>query len=427
MATAAELPLAERNYFTDHSLLVDPYAYFEALRGEGPIHRAPNGVVFVTGFQESVDILLDTEHFSSFQTQLGPLAPLPFVPEGEDLSDQIAAHRDPNTMSELMVSYDGEQHANARSLLNRLFVPSRLRANEEYMWTFAGELVDDAVARGGCELISEIATPYVTLVIADLLGVPEEDREKFRAVIDAGPPPGSLDDDGYARESHPLMFMAQFFMQYVAERRASPREDVLSMLANANFPDGTQPEALEVVKSAMFLFAAGQDTSAKLLGNAMQRVARDKALQSRLRTDPKQIAAFLEETLRLEGSTKATFRLVKKAVRIGDYQLVPGDRVFVGLAAANRDPARWANPTEFEIGRRKIQEHLGFGRGAHTCLGAPLARVEVRVIFERFFEKTSDISLSDEHLGPDGEVELDYEPSFIIRGLSSLKLKLQPA
>ncbi|MEW9855087.1 cytochrome P450 [Novosphingobium sp. M1R2S20] len=426
MATA-ELPLAERDYFSDHSLLIDPYAYFEALRAEGPVHRAPNGVIFVTGFQECVDVLLDSDHFSSFQTQLGPMTPLPFTPESDDLTAQIAAARDPNAMSELMVGYDGEQHANARSLLNRLFVPSRLRANEEYMWNFAGELVDDAVTRGGCELIGEIATPYVTLVIADLLGVPEEDREAFRKVIDEGPPPGSLDMGEQPRESQVLMFMAQFFMRYVHERRSQPRDDVLSELANGAYPDGSQPDALEVVKSAMFLFAAGQDTSAKLLGNAMQRVARDKALQARLRADPKAIAPFLEEVLRLEGSTKATFRLVKRPARIGGMAVKPGDRIFVGLAAANRDPLRWQDPEAFELGRKRIQEHLAFGRGAHTCLGAPLARVEVRVIFERFFEKTADIALAEEHLSPDGAVSLDYEPSFIIRGLAELNLKLTPA
>ncbi|PEQ11562.1 cytochrome [Novosphingobium sp. PC22D] len=427
MATAAELPLERRDYFTDRSLLVDPYAYFEAIRKEGPVHRADNGVYFVTGFREAVDILLDSEHYSSFYTQLGPMAPLPFEPEGDDISDQIAAARDPNSMSELLVAYDGEQHANARALLSRLFIPSRLRANEEFMWAFAGELVDGAVAKGGCELINEIATPYVTLVIADLLGVPAEDREAFRKVIDEGPPAGDLASKDQPKESQALMYMAQFFMRYVAERRAQPREDVMSELSNANYPDGTQPDALEVVKSSMFLFAAGQDTSAKLLGNAMQRVARDKDLQARLRADYKLIPAFLEETLRLEGSTKATFRLVKKPTRVGGVDLAPGDRVVVALAAANRDPMRWENPGEFEMGRRKIMEHIGFGRGAHTCLGAPLARVEVRVIFERFFEKTSDISLGEEHLGPGGVVTLDYEPSFIIRGLETLNLRLAPA
>ena len=431
MATAshltAEKPLKQRDYFSDHSLLVDPYAYFEAIREDGPVHRAPNGVIFVTGFQEAVDVLLDSEHFSSFQTQLGPTAPLPFEPQGEDLSDQIAAARNPHEMSELMVGYDGLQHANARSLLNRLFVPSRLRANEDYMWSFAGELVDSAVAGGGCELIGDIATPYVTLVIADLLGVPEEDRQAFREVIDAGPPPGSLDNNESARESHPLMFMAQFFMRYVQERRANPRDDVLSELANGRYPDGSEPDALEVVKSAMFLFAAGQDTSAKLLGNAMQRVAQDKDLQGRLRADPKLIAPFLEETLRLEGSTKATFRLAKRATRVGGMEIRPGDRIVVALAAANRDPARWQDPARFEIGRPRIQEHVAFGRGAHTCLGAPLARVEVRVIFERFFQKTRDISLAPSHRDAQGRALLDYEPSFIIRGLSRLDLTLEPA
>lgn len=427
MATTAELPLKDRDYFTDHSLLVDPYAYFEAIRGDGPIHRAKNGIYFVTGFAESVEILLDSDHFSSFQVQLGPLAPLGFEPEGDDLTDQIAAARDPNSMGELMVAYDGVPHSNARALLSSLFTPSRLRANEEFMWNFAGELVDEALAKGGCELINEIAAPYVTLVIADLLGVPADDREKFREIIDSGPPAGALDNSDVPPEASILMVLAQFFATYVAERRQTPRDDVMSQLANATYPDGTTPPAMEVVKSSMFLFAAGQDTSAKLLGNAMRRIALDKELQASLRADPKKIGGFLEETLRLEGSTKATFRLVKKPVSVGGQDFKPGDRVVISLSAANRDPRRWDDPAAFEMGRRRIMEHVGFGRGAHTCLGAPLARAEVRVIFERFFEKTSDISLADDHFGPDGELKLDYEPSFIIRGLENLKIKLTPA
>jgi len=426
MATTAELPLKDRDYFTDHSLLVDPYAYFEAIRQDGPIHKARNGVYFVTGFGESVEILLDTEHFSSYQVQLGPLVPLGFEPEGDDITDQIAAARDPNSMGELLVAYDGVDHSNARGLLSSLFTPSRLRANEEFMFDFAGELVDQALAKGGCELIDEIATPYVTLVIADLLGVPADDREKFREIIDNGPPAGALTPDDIPPEASILMALAQFFAVYVAERRAAPRDDVMSQLANATYSDGTQPPALEVVKSSMFLFAAGQDTSAKLLGNAMRRVALDKELQASLRADPKKIPAFLEETLRLEGSTKATFRLVKKPVTVAGQDFKPGDRLVISLSAANRDPKRWEDPAEFEMGRRRIMEHVGFGRGAHTCLGAPLARAEVRVIFERFFEKTSDISLGAEHYGPDGELKLDYEPSFIIRGLDNLHLKLTP-
>jgi cytochrome P450 len=309
----------------------------------------------------------------------------------------------------------------------RLFTPSRLRANEAYMEKLADQMVREMVAKGGGDVIAEMAVPFVTLVIADLLGVPEEDRNKFREVIDAGPPPGNMDAADQQTASHPLVFMAEYFARYIGERRAVPQGDVMTELATAKFPDGSTPDLMEVVKAAMFLFAAGQDTSAKLIGNAMRRMTDDEGLQAQLRADPKLIAALLEETLRLEGSTKMTSRLALRDTMIGDTEIPVGEKVFVGLAAANRDPARWEDPSAFRMDRPKIKEHVAFGRGAHTCAGAPLARVEVRVLFEKFLEHTKDIRISDAHHGPKDARTIDYEPSFIIRGIEKLFIELDPA
>ena len=427
-SNSTAVPLADRDYFTDRSVLLDPYEYFEAVREVGPVVQLTSrDLVMVTGFQEAIDVLLDTDNFSSVISTAGPVVPLPFEPEGDDIADQIEAHREGMAASDLMVAYDGQRHTNARSLLMRLFTPSRLRANEQFMERLADEIVRTAVAKGGCEIVNEIATPYVTLVIADLLGVPQEDREKFREVIDAGPPPGDMDAADQHMASPALTFMAEYFARYIAERRASPRDDVLTELANAKFPDGSTPELMEVVKAAMFLFAAGQDTSAKLLGNAMRFLTENPPLQRQLREDTSRIAPFLEEVLRLEGSTKMTARLTRRTTMIGDVEVAAGTRIFVGLAAANRDPRRWEDPEAFKLDRPKIKEHLAFGRGAHTCPGGPLARVEIRVILEKFFEQTAGIALSDSHHGPAGNRTIDYEPSFIIRGLEKLYVDLEPA
>ncbi|HET8709758.1 MAG TPA: cytochrome P450, partial [Spongiibacteraceae bacterium] len=303
---------------------------------------------------------------------------------------------------------------------------SRLTANEEFISEFADQLVKDAVAKGGCELIKEIATPFVTLIIADLLGVPADDRKIFMDAIEAGPPPGSLDADDLMAQNQPLVIMGMYFAQYVLDRRENPRDDVLSELSNAKYPDGTTPDPLEIVRLATFLFGAGQDTSAKLLGNSMRYIADMPELQKKLRDDPSLIPQFLEEVLRLEGSTKMTARLARKNTAIGGVDIPAGTKVFVGIAAANRDPRRWQAPQELILGRDKIKEHLAFGRGAHVCAGAPLARVEVRIILERFLQYTSDIDLDAAVHGPRGNRSIDYEASFIIRGLASLNLKLKP-
>jgi cytochrome P450 len=220
--------------------------------------------------------------------------------------------------------------------------------------------------------------------------------------------------------------MIGYFMRYLGERRANPQDDIMTELALAKYPDGTLPALVEPAKAAMFLFAAGQDTSAKLIGNAMRYLCENRDMQDRLRADPSLVPAFLEEMLRLEGSTKMTARLAVRDTRIGDLAVPAGKRVFIGLAAANRDPRRWEEPNDFKLDRQKIKEHLAFGRGAHTCAGAPLARVEVRVLFERLLEHTSQMAICEEHHGPPGDRALNYEASYIIRGLENLHVELKP-
>ena len=418
--------LADRDYFSDYEILKDPYGYFEAVRAHGPIHRLANGIIVVTGFEESLEVLKNTQDFSSLIAPQGPAAPLPFEPRGSDITDQIEASRDKILGGDLVVTYDDRNHAMSRALLSKLFTPSRLKANERFIETYSDELIRDAVETGGCELIKGIATPFVTLVIADLLGVPEGDRKLFMDAIEAGPPPGSLNSEDLMAQNQPLVIMGMHFVNYVTDRRENPRDDVLSELSNATFPDGTTPDALEIVRLATFLFGAGQDTSAKLLGNGMKFLMDMPELQDRLRADPSLIPAFLEEVLRLEGSTKMTARLARRDTRIGDLAAPAGTKVMVALAAANRDPRRWDRPEAFELNRPRIKEHLAFGRGAHVCIGAPLARVEVRMIFEKLLALTAKIELVDEK-HPAGSRSLDYEPSFIIRGLAEMHLKLTPA
>ena len=309
------------------------------------VQRSDRDLLFVTGFAETVEALLNKADFSSTIAAPGPVNPLPYEVDSDDISEKVNAHSESIRAQDLMINYDGEAHTAARSLLNPLLVPSRLKANEAFMESYADEIVRAIVAKGTCEIVNEVATPYVTLVIADLLGVPAEDREQFRTVIDAGPPPGNMDAPQESmQQSSSLAFMVGYFARYLAERRASPQKDVMTDLAMAKYPDGSTPDIMEPAKAAMFLFAAGQDTSAKLLGNAVRYLAEETELQDQLRADPSLIPAFIEEMLRLEGSTKMTARLAVRKTKIGDVAVPAGKRVFVGLAAANRDPRRWEDP-----------------------------------------------------------------------------------
>ena len=421
--------LIERDYFSDYDVLKDPYAFFNAVREQGPVYR-PEGKDYyiVTGFTEALEVLRDHDAFSAIIGLQGASAPLPFTPQGSDITAQIEEHRKAFAGGDQVVNLDDEPHTRLRAFINTLFVPSRLKASEEFIEDYCDEMVGSAVADGGVELIGKIATPFVTMVVADLLGVPMDDRKLFMDAIAKGPVPGALDgtDPMAGGAEHPFAVMGSYFYGYLADRRANPRDDILTEFAHAKYNDGTTPELYDLVQLGMFMFGAGQDTSAKLLGNSMKYLVEDQDLQSRLRADPKLIPAFIEEVLRIEGSTKQTARLARKDTRIGKVEIPAGTKILVALSAANRDPSRWENPNELVIGRRKVAEHLGFGRGKHTCAGAPLARVEVRVILEKFLKLTSRIDLDrDQH--PNGIADLSYEPSFIIRGLQSMHIKLTPA
>ena len=421
--------LIERDYFSDHEVLKDPYAFFNAIREQGPVYRPPGKDYYiVTGFEEALEVLRDHETFSAIIGLQGASAPLPFTPHGSDITAQIEAHRTDFAGGDQIVNLDDEPHTRLRAFVNTLFVPSRLKASEAFIEEYCDQMVGSAVADGGVELIGRIATPYVTQVVADLLGVPVEDRRIFMDAIARGPVPGALDGTGpmSGGDEHPFAVMGTYFYGYLADRRANPRDDILTEFAHAKYNDGTTPELYDLVQLGMFMFGAGQDTSAKLLGNSMKYLVEDQELQSRLRAEPKLIGAFLEEVLRVEGSTKQTARLARKDARIGDVEIPAGTKILVALSAANRDSRRWENPNDLVVGRKKVIEHVGFGRGKHVCAGAPLARVEVRVIMEKFLAMTSRIELDlDEH--PGGIADLNYEPSFIIRGLDRMHIKLTPA
>jgi cytochrome P450 len=421
--------LIERDYFSDHEVLKDPYAFFNAIREQGPVYRPPGKDYYiVTGFEEALEVLRDHESFSAIIGLQGAGAPLPFSPHGSDITAQIEEHRKAFAGGDQIVNLDDEPHTRLRAFINTLFVPSRLKASEKFIEVYCNEMVGNAVAVGGVDLISKIATPYVTMVVADLLGVPMEDRQLFMDAIAKGPVPGALDgtDPMAGGAEHPFAIMGTYFYGYLADRRANPGDDILTQFAHAKYNDGSTPEVYDLVQLGMFMFGAGQDTSAKLLGNSMKYLVADQALQSRLRAEPKLIGAFLEEVLRIEGSTKQTARLARRDAKIGDVEIPAGTKILLALSAANRDPRRWDDPDELIIGRKKAIEHLGFGRGKHVCAGAPLARVEVRVIMEKFLQMTSRIEL-DLEKHPNGLADLNYEPSFIIRGLNRMHIKLVPA
>ncbi len=417
------------DFFFDESLVEDPYPYFEALRSEGPVLPLPHlGVVAVTGYEELNEVYRDSESFSSCNSVIGPFATFPVPFEGDDVSDIVDRYRDQLPMHEHMVTMDPPDHTRERSLLMRLITPKRLKDNEEFIWRLAGQQLDEFIDDGRCEFISAYAQPFAMLVVADLLGVPEEDHRRFREGFGLS---GTVGEIGAGEEGspgeNPLAWLDQWFTEYVEDRRRQPRQDVLTELALATYADGTTPDVSSVVLTSTFLFAAGQETSARLLATALRQLAEHPQLQDTLRADSSLIPNFLEEVLRVESPVKADFRLTRRTTSIGGVEITAGTPVMLLNGAANRDPRHFECPAEFQGDRSNARTHIAFGRGAHSCPGGPLARAEGRVSIERILDRTRNIRLSEEHHGPPGARTFRYEPTWILRGLSNLHLEFDVA
>jgi len=415
------------DYFTDQSLVPDPHPYFDHLRSQHPTCcPINNGVLAVTGWEAANAVYKDVESYSSCVAVAGPFTPIPFVPEGDDICAQLEEHRTEIPMYEHMVTMDPPNHTDARSLLSRLLTPKRLKENEDFMWRLADRYIDEFVDDGHCEFLTAYARPFSLLVVADLLGVPEEDHDTFRTNFGAARPGsniGGLDHEPIAE--NPLQWADEKFVHYIEDRRKNPRDDVLTGLATAKYPDGSTPDVVDVVRTATFLFGAGQETTAKLLSAALRVLGDRPDIQQQLRDDRSLIPIFIEECLRMDSPVKSVFRMARKSTTLGDVKVPAGTTVMVSPGAANRDPARFDEPHEFRLDRKNVREHIAFSRGVHSCPGAPLARVEGRVSLERILDRMADITIDADKHGPEGQRNYTYEPTFILRGLTDINIKFR--
>jgi cytochrome P450 len=417
------------NFFTDRTVQDDPYPYFDWVRDQGPVWQEPRyGVFMVTGHPEAMAVYSDPatfpEHtaasgtFSSCNAVSGPFVNFSVPVEGDDITDIIVKCRQELPFSDQLPAFDPPRHTDHRHLLMRLITPKRLGENEDFMWRYADRLLDGFVADGQCEFVSAYAEPFTLTVIADLEGVPEEDHWLFRE---------RLSTAHEALEHKPLEFLYERFSEYIADRRRTPRDDVLTGLAGAAFPDGSTPAVADAALIAANLFAGGQETTVRLLSFALRMLGERPDLQARVRAERDRIPNFVEETLRLESPLRTQFRMARVRTTLGGVEVPAGGTVMLAPGACNRDPRVFEQPHEFDIDRVNARQHIAFGHGIHTCAGAPLARAEGRVTLNRCLDRTSDIAIDEAHHGPRDQRRYEYLPTFFLRGLRDLHLRITPA
>ncbi len=381
----------------------DPYPTYAFIRRHEPVHHAPDGTWVVTRYDHSASILRDPR-FSSSPAKLG---------DDFDWSKESPVRQ---VGSNLMMFLDPPDHTRLRGLVSQAFTPRRVEELRARIHQLVEDLLDDVVERGDgqIDVLADLAYPLPTVVICELLGVPLDDRERFKGWASGG----SRLLDGYLEPAIMQeamlagMELFRYMTDLVDDRRLHPGPDLLSALIAAE-ESGDRLTHAELLTTVTLLFIAGFETTMNLIGNGTLALLRHPGEMTRLRVDPALVRPGLEELMRYDGPVHITARIATTDVEIGGETIRPGEQVVVSLAAANRDPEQFPDPDRLDVSRSP-NRHLGLGGGPHFCLGAALARIEGQAAIGALLQRFPHLELATE--------EPTYRDHFVIRGLTDLKV-----
>ncbi|MET8975239.1 cytochrome P450 [Streptomyces sp. NPDC004539] len=376
----------------------DPHPVYARLRERGPVHRVRLGGAdgawetwLVVGYDEARAALAD-----------GRLA-----------KDQrgLDGDRDEAVIGRHLLGTDPPEHTRLRSLVTRAFTARRVQALAPRVQEITDGLLDAMIPRGRADLVDAFSFPLPITVICELLGVPELDRAAFREMSTEVVAPSAPGAGPQA-----IVRLGGYLTELIEDKRCSrPTDDLLSDLIRTTAEDGDRLSPAELRGMAFLLLIAGHETTVNLITNAVHTLLTRPEHLAALRADPGLLDGVIEETLRWEGPVEnATFRYAARPLEIGGVPIEPGASVVIGLAAPDRDPARFPDPDRFDP-RRDTRGHLAFGHGIHYCLGAPLARLEARTAIASLLDRAPGLTLD----GPPGE----WLPGMLIRGVRSLPVR----
>ena len=325
----------------------------------------------------------------------------------DEAADQVVARLDP------------PRHTRLRLLVNKAFTPRTVEELAPFIRAFVDKALDAAAARGRMELMADLAFPLPATVIAEMLGVPPEDRDRFKQWSDdstaaAANLPSNLSPEVVRKSIAGMEELQNYFRGIIAQRRAEPRDDLISALVKAQEEEDRLSEQ-ELLANSVLLLNAGHETTTNLIGNGTLALLRHPDQMRRLRDDPSLLPSGVEELLRYDSPVQFTTRILKADLELGGKVLRAGQAVLLLLGAANRDPEQFPDPDRLDVGRPD-NKHLAFGHGPHFCLGAPLARLEGRILFEALLRRTPGMRLD----GPPPR----YRQNFNLRGLEALPVSL---
>jgi cytochrome P450 len=390
-------------------MLADPYPFYRRLRETHPVFRVNELDAWIVTSYESVNAALRNPQLSSDRF---PRLRQRLASKGLDslAEDRVRS----------MIHMDPPDHTRLRGLVNKAFTPKTVEAMAGHIQDIINSLLDAVKSHGRMDLIEDFAYPLPVTVIAEMLGVPAEDRSRFKHWSDEvsvvlGGDVASLSETALRRATTAREELADYFKDIVRQRRKNPGSDLISALTQAEEEGGKLSED-ELYSTVVLLLVAGNETTTNLIGNGMLALLRHPEEMRKVWDSPSRVPAAVEEMLRFDSPVQLTTRMAKTDLEIQGTRIQKGEWLYLVVGAANRDPAQFPDPDRFDVARAE-NKHLAFGAGAHFCLGAPLARLEaqiaVRALREHFPKLRTD------------EGTIEYRNNFNLRGLKSLPVTFE--
>lgn len=391
--------------------LHNPYPFFAQLRAEDPIHWCqPMQMWLVSRYDDVYAGLCDTERLSSSRQ---PMYTDPLTPENRKRASRLIAH-----LGYWMLNVDAPRHTRLRKLVNLAFTPRVVAALQSRVEEIVDEMLDVVCNTNQADMIESFCLPLPAVVICEMIGIPPKDRDQFRHCVDdilpfsSGGGPGLNNNIDVADRS--LATLIKYFDELIDQRRAQPREDLLSGMAAAE-DAGDRLSKDELFALCVFLFLAGHETTMGLLASGTLALLQHPDAFEQLKADPDGlIATTVEEFIRYESPVTRGVRVAKESFEWGGKSIGEGQTVTMLIGSANRDERQFPDPDRLDI-RRHPNKHVGFGYGPHFCIGAPLARMEAKVAFRAIACRLPYMRLDCDHL--------EYQPAMGIRSLKTLPVR----
>lgn len=392
----------------DPNFIANPYPTYKELRERDPYHPSPLTKALVVSRYDDVDAVL--RNYKVFSNERGPVG----TRNRRNIGERIE-----NELQPSMLSLDPPDHTRLRGLVSRAFTPRQVAGMEDHIRATAHALLDEVEGENEFDLMANLAALLPTVVIAEMIGVPTEDRQQFKSWSDrfARVLEPNLTQDELGDVFNSAMLFDEYFKGIVAEHRDDPRDDLVSRLIEAE-EEGDKLTEDEMIVTLRLLLVAGNETTTNLIGNGLKALLEHPDQLELLRQRPELVDNAIEELLRFDSPVQVDGRTVLDEFQIDRHTLKPGRPVSLLIGGANRDPEEFSDPEVLDI-TREDAGNISFGRGIHHCLGAPLARLEGKIAFEALLERFGDIGF--------GTRTPEYKPNIVLRGLKHLDIRVERA